>query len=261
MNQADWDRIIEEYRSKVDMRKVSKEQADKVFEELRTRINAELDTPTHIAVIGKTGTGKTSTINGLFGTDWKISHVRAATKAEQIHIYEGERGKLKISDLPGFAEDIDSEERYREIYTRVLNDCDVALLILKADSRDMLEVQRFLRDVVDKSVNNLARRIVVGLNQVDLVQPGKWIDGPNIPSPQQRKSIEAIIRERVKSIRKVCDIQPKQVIAYSAIKRYHLTQLFEAMVNCTAGEVWVLDAKKKIANYLELIDPKYLAVQ
>lgn len=258
MNKADWDRIIDEYRARVDTKKVSKEQADKIFDEVRERIHAELQTPTHIAVIGKTGSGKTSTINALFGTDWKISHVRAATKDEQVIIYEGERGKLKISDLPGFAEDIDREEHYTEICARVLNECDVALLILKADSRDMLEVQRFLRDVVNTSMSDVAKRIVVGLNQVDLVQPGRWIDGPNIPSPKQRKTIEAIIKERVKSIRKVCAIKPKQVVAYSAIKQYRLMQLFEAMINCTTGEIWVLDAKKKIANYLDLVDPKYL---
>jgi small GTP-binding protein len=258
MKRSEVDKLIAEYKSRVDMSKVSKKDADRVFKELRERIIQELEYPTHIAVIGKTGTGKTSTINALFGTDWKISHVRAATKAEQVYLYEGDRGRLKISDLPGFAEDIDTEEHYREIYTRVLNECDVALLILKADSRDMLEVQRFLRDVVSKSINNLAKRIVVGLNQVDLVQPGHWIEDANVPSPEQRKSIDSIIKERVKSINKVCKIQPRQVIAYSAIRRFRLVQLFEAMINCTIGEVWVLDAKKKIADYLELVDPKYL---
>lgn len=252
------DRLINEYKSKVDTSKVSKKDADKFFKEIKRRMIEELEYPTHIAVIGKTGTGKTSTINALFGTDWDISHVRGATKEEQVYILEGDRGRLKISDLPGFAEDIDTEERYRKIYTRVLNECDVALLILKADTRDMLEVQRFLRDVVSKSINNFAKRIVVGLNQVDLVQPGKWLDKPNIPSPEQRESIESIIKERVESIRKVCKIKPKQVVAYSAKRQYHLVQLFEAMINCTVGEAWVLDAKKKIANYLELIDPKYL---
>src|SRR5437763_13171034 len=118
MKRDELERIIKEFKSKVDMSKVSKEDADKVFDEFTKRVIAELEYPTHIAVIGKTGVGKTSTINSLFGTDWKISHVRAATKEEQVFIYEGGRGRLKISDLPGFAEDIDTEERYRKIYTR-----------------------------------------------------------------------------------------------------------------------------------------------
>lgn len=225
---------------------------------LKQKIMEELQKPTHIAVIGKTGVGKTSTINALFGTDWEISHVRAATKDEQVFIYESERGRLKISDLPGFGEDIETEDAHREIYKRVLSECDVALLILKADTRDMLDVQRTLRDVVGKNLNHLSKRIVVGLNQIDLVHPGNWLEGANIPSIEQEKNIKKIIKERVNSIKKVCSIKPSQVVEYSVVKRYRLVHLFAAMIQCTVGEAWVLDAKKNIADYLELVDPKYL---
>jgi uncharacterized protein len=252
-----WDKLLEKYKAQLNSPDISEEKLDEVFEQLKQKVMEELDRPTHIAVIGKTGVGKTSTINSLFGTDWEISHVRAATKKEQIYIYSGERGRLKISDLPGFGEDIDTEKIYLDMYKQVLNECDVALFILKADARDMLEVQRMLRDVVGKSLNNLSKRIVIGLNQVDIVQPGYWLDDPNIPSREQEKSIERIVKERVKSIRKVCAIKPSQVIAYSATKRYRLVQLFEAMIKSSVGEAWVLDAKKNIAPYLELVNPKY----
>jgi uncharacterized protein len=258
MKTKDWDSIVAQYKSKLDLTGVEQTDADVLFGKLKQEVMKELHHPTHIAVIGKTGVGKTSTINQLFGTDWKISHFQAATKEEQVFLYDGDRGRLKISDLPGFAEDIDTESTYREIYTRVLKECDVALLILKADSRDMLEVQRFLRDIASKSFNRLHERIVIGLNQVDLVQPGRWIERANIPSKEQDETISKIIAERVKSIRKVCPIEREQVIAYSATKRFHLVQLFEAMVMCTVGEAWVLDAKKKIADYTELIDPIFL---
>lgn len=234
------------------------EQRKKVGDLLKEKVRDELERPTHIAVIGKCGVGKTSTINALFGTDWKISHIRAATKREQVYLYESDRGKLKISDLPGLGEDLETEEVYRALYTRVLKECEVALFVLKADTRDMLDVQRILRDVVSEAMPNLATRIVIGLNQVDLVQPGAWIDDANIPSPQQEKSIQAIIRERLRSIQKVCPIKRSQVVAYSAGKRYRLLHLFEAMVACTTGEAWVLDAKRKIADWKELVNPKYL---
>ena len=225
---------------------------------LNDKVIEELEKPTHIAVIGKCGVGKTSTINALFGTDWKISHVRAATKREHVYFYENERGRLTISDLPGLGEDIDTEQEYRALYRRVLKECEVALFVLKADSRDMLDVQRILRDVVGRAMPDLAQRIVIGLNQVDLVQPGVWIDEANIPSAEQERSIGLIIRERAKSIQKICPIKRSQIVAYSAVKRYHLAHLFQAMVAGTAGEAWVLDAKKKIADWKELVDPKYL---
>jgi small GTP-binding protein len=258
MKRDKWDALVEKYKLQLDTSKLSGTDSAKAFEMLKQHVMEELDRPTHIAIIGKTGVGKTSTINSLFGTDWKISHVRAATKEEQVYIYESDRGRLKISDLPGFAEDIDTEKQHREIYRRVLKECDVALLILKADTRDMLDVQSTLRDVVGKSLSNLSRRIVIGLNQVDLVHPGDWIERANIPSSEQEKNIKKIINERVKSIKKVCDIKLSQVVAYSATKRYHLVHLFAAMVMSTSGQAWVLDAKKNIADYLELVDPKYL---
>jgi hypothetical protein len=253
-----WDKLLEKYKAKIETSKIPPEDVEKIFEHLKAKIIEELERPTHIAVIGKTGVGKTSTINALFGTDWEVSHIRAATKKEQVFIYAGERGRLKISDLPGFGEDIDTEKHYIDLYRRVLTECDVALLVLRADSRDMLDVQRMLRDVVGKRLKSLSKRIVVGLNQVDLVQPGHWLDAPNLPSREQEESIIKIIKERVKSISKVCNIAPSQVIAYSATKRYRLVQLFEAMVMSTVGEAWVLDAKKKIAPYIDLVDPKYL---
>lgn len=260
MTRDKWDRLIEKYEIQLDRSKLSEPDAARAFEMLKKAVMEELHRPTHIAVIGKTGVGKTSTINALFGTDWKISHVRAATKQEQVFVYENERGRLKISDLPGFGEDIDTEDLHRAIYERVLNECDVALLVLKADTRDMLEVQRTLRDIVGHSHSAVSKRIVVGLNQVDLVHPGDWLEKANIPSVEQEKNIKKIINQRVKSIKKVCAIKPSNVIAYSASRRYHLAHLFAAMVTSTAGHAWVLDAKKNIADYLELVDPKYLPV-
>lgn len=258
MTRDKWDTLIQKYEIQLNDSKLSEPKAAKAFEMLKEAVMDELHRPTHIAVIGKTGVGKTSTINALFGTDWKISHVRAATKEEQVFIYENDRGRLKISDLPGFGEDIDTEDLHRSIYERVLSECDVALLVLKADTRDMLEVQRTLRDVVGRSLSDVSRRIVVGLNQIDLVHPGDWLEGPNIPSAEQAKNIKKIINQRIKSIKKVCAIRPSNVIAYSASRRYHLAHLFAAMVTSTAGQAWVLDAKKNIADYLELVDPKYL---
>lgn len=229
-----------------------------VEELLKQRVREELEHPTHIAVIGKCGVGKTSTINALFGRDWKISHTRAATTRVQESILESERGRLKISDLPGLGEDIATESSYRQIYAEVLDKCEIALFILKADSRDMLEVQRILRDVVARSLPDVAQRLVIGLNQVDLVYPGDWIEAANIPSKEQEKNIRLIVRERIRSIRKVCPIKTTQIVAYSALKRYRLQQLFYAMIASTAGEAWVLSAKKQIADWRELVDPKYL---
>lgn len=232
----------------------------RVYTLLRERLCEELMKPTRIAVIGKCGVGKTSTINAIFGTDWRISHVRAATKRKQEYLYESDRGRLRITDLPGIGEDVDTEAASAALYMRVLQDCEVALFVLKADTRDMLDVQRTLRAIAARAMPDLARRIVIGLNQVDLVQPGSWIEEGNIPSPEQERSIRLIIDERLRSIRKICSVKRSQIIAYSATRRYHLTHLFHAMMASTSGEAWVLDARKSIADWRQFVSPKYLPV-
>jgi predicted GTPase len=140
----------------------------------------------------------------------------------------------------------------------VLSQCEVALFVLKADSRDMRDVQEILRDVVIKVNPQLTKRIVVGLNQVDLVYPGDWIESGNIPSEAQARNIQIIMRERTKSLKKIYPIRPSHIVPYSALKRYHLQQLFYAMIASTSGEPWILNAKKSIADWRELVDPGLL---
>lgn len=226
--------------------------------ELRQRVIDELKRPTHIAVIGKSGVGKTSTINALFGFHGKVSHVNAGTTSIEDYIYETERGRLRVTDMPGLGEDIETEDRYREMYARTLQQCEVALFVLRADSRDMRDVQLIFRDLIKASMPDAANRIVIGINQVDLAHPGDWIVDANLPSRQQEKTIGAIKKARLESIRKVYRIDSERIVPYSATKRYKLENLFHALLLGTAGEAWILSAKKSIANWKDLVDPRYL---
>src|SRR5437773_2531019 len=105
MNTENLEELIERYKSQIESNKRRHPQMDAVFEEIKVRMVEALCKPFHIAVIGKAGVGKTSTINALFGTDWKISHTEGATKEEHILHLTGSRGSLDISDLPGLGED------------------------------------------------------------------------------------------------------------------------------------------------------------
>lgn len=248
---------MEKLQTHLDRADVGSENAQAI-NLLKTSVMEELAHPTHIAVIGKCGVGKTSTINSLFGFKGKVSHTRAATKHVQDYLYENEHGRLRISDLPGLGEDLDTEENYRAMYVEVLKNCEIALFVLRADSRDMMDVQRIFREVINPTIPQVARKIVIGLNQVDLVYPGDWIDGANLPSTAQEKNIQAIAKERLRSIRKTFPIKPRQIVPYSATKRYHLEHLFYSLLISTSGEAWVLDAKKQIANWSDFVKEKYL---
>lgn len=248
-----FDLFLDELRSRLS--DLDKGKVSQLVSELRSTALREIENGVHVAVIGKTGVGKTTTINNLFGVDMHVSHVAAATKSAQTVDLRSDTGLLRVTDLPGFGEDLDSDTANKAMWTEALLRADVALLVLKADDRAMAGVQQFMRDVAPREA---AKRIIVAINQVDLVQPGQWLDGPNLPSPQQELSIANIVKERARSIDKVRKLEASQIIAYSALKRYRLQELFESMIRHTAGEAWVLNELGDVADYRELVDPVYL---
>ncbi len=233
------------------------------IEQVRSEIQKELEgNPPRIALIGETGVGKTTTINALFNQGLEISHtVPCTTKPEEFEVqaeeYIGSEGLIKIIDMPGLGEDLETDEKHKKAYFDVLPTCDVAVWILKADVRTMTQIQVYLKDVVGKAMGGYDR-IVIGLNQVDVIQPGKWNEKANISSLEQEVSISERLEDISKKIRHVCDIQKEQIIPYSALKRYRLENLFNAMMEaCPQKRAWTLLNRKAVADFAELIDPEY----
>ena len=104
--------------------------------ELQELINKELQIPPKLAVIGKAGVGKTTTINNLFNVTWKVSHTIAGTKNAQMEEFDlAGGGKLSVIDMPGLGEDIETDREYEKIYQEILPTVDVVLWILQANAR------------------------------------------------------------------------------------------------------------------------------
>lgn len=220
----------------------------------KSKMSHELEqlynTPPRIAIIGKSGVGKSSTINALFNPKppVRVGHVVATTKkVREITVsLDAERGSIIIIDCPGLGESIKADEQFIPLYQQLLPTCDVALWIVKADERALADDQRHIRDVLTRE---LRERLVVGINQVDLVQPGRWIEEFNVPSEEQEKSINRKIRD-VKAKLQYVGVKPNFIVPYSAARGYRLTQLFGAMLNaCPDERAWILDGRKKISPY------------
>jgi small GTP-binding protein len=224
-------------------------------------VDDERRRPPEVAIIGKTGVGKSSTINALFGKSLKISHTRACTQSEKKIQAKHGSTELIVVDMPGLLEDIDKDEDHKRTYARVIPQCDVAVWVLDATDRAMAEDQRMIRDVVSVAKPELADRLVIGLNKIDEMQPGEWLIGPNIPSQAQKESIKSRISDIMTKLLKVCpSLTSDRIVPYSALRRYRLRKLFNAMLDaCPKGRAWVLHSRESIADYKELIDPQILA--
>lgn len=252
-------KIIDEELSKEN---ISEDVKSQIIEVIDTRTTEELtNKPPVIALIGTSGVGKSSTINALFGTKLGVSHFEGCTKREEEIKLKTKRDRgIIIYDMPGLGESIVDDEKHKETYKKILPKCDVVLWILAAKQRgSMTFEQLILRDFISVVSAGILDRLVIGVNQVDLMEPNDWIEGYNVPSKEQKANIERRIEDiKKKLVMVVPKLSKDRILYYSAVKRYRLDGLFSIMLSA-AGEkrAWVLDSTKDIADYLELVDPKY----
>ena len=106
-----------------------------------------------VGVFGKTGVGKSSLCNAVFGRDiFKISDVVACTRTPQEMLLSiGNKG-IKLLDVPGVGENEERDTEYRELYKKLLPELDLILWVLKGDDRAFSSDEEFYKDVVQKYI-------------------------------------------------------------------------------------------------------------
>lgn len=235
----------------------------KQLKELRRAAEEELQRPPRIAMLGECGVGKSSTLNALFNAGLPTDHVVACTQeAKELHIdvseLAGKRGAIKVYDMPGLNESIAADALHEATYRRVLAECDVAVWVLDGFTRRYRSTQEFLRDVVRVAMGDLSR-LVIGINKIDTIEPGKWNDDYNMPSITQVQSIERKITDVRRIIGEICSVPASRIVPYSAHKWYHLEDLLGAMLEaCPKERAWVLYDRARVADFLQKVNPKIL---
>lgn len=212
---------------------------EKEFKQFQRIFQDELAKPPKVAIIGKAGVGKSTTINSLFNLEEKVSHSDTGTTQDNERVVRlPDGGKLAIIDMPGMGEDIELDRRYMEIYRRVLPQSDVVLYVLQANTRALEQDQKILRDIVQNVMGNLKGRLVIGLNQVDKMGPGSWNDKFNFPSPEQQDNIDRKCQDIQQKISRSLGIKVEQIEYYSAIKRFRLWFLLAAIIKSAGNVGW-----------------------
>lgn len=105
-----------------------------------------------IGVIGKTGVGKTTTVNSLFQAKFVTSRTIVGTTAAQYKDFVlPDGGKLTIVDMPGYGRSMAEDKIYRDIYLKELPQCDVILLVIQANSSDLKDDQQMIKYIEEWS--------------------------------------------------------------------------------------------------------------
>lgn len=218
------------------------------FEEFRTKVQTELlDRAPVVAIIGKAGVGKTTTINNLFDVDDYVAE--ALSFDEKGHIGDVRRGTttairkrfdlkigigLDIIDLPGLGDDIRKDKEFEAIYRQILPKCDIVLYVLKADNRTLGEDERILQNIVLPSCDK--KKIILAVNQVDILGENEglhWDTRINLPDPRQEELIQLKQKDISSMFHEDLDVDANKIVCYSAIKRYHLLELLHSIVKTT----------------------------
>lgn len=224
---------------------LSEEQQQRII----NKINEKLNYPASIGVFGKTGVGKSSLCNALFGQDvCPVSDVDACTRNPQRVLLDMGKNNLTLVDVPGVGESEERDVEYAELYNNLMPELDLILWVLQGDDRAFKSDLQFYDKLVKKYLEQ-GKPCIFVLNQVDRIMPFReWNDSAHCPGATQLENINS----KVRYVADVFDLAKSNIIAISAVEKYNLEELLREIV-------YRLPSEKAITVTKEL-DPSFKAV-
>ena len=114
------------------------------------KFKQERKLPPKVAILGKAGVGKTTTINSVFNAQWKTSHtIVGTTQAQMKEFALSTGGTLGVVDLPGYGRSMAEDREYEKIYQKMIPSCDLVFLVLQANTRDFADDQEMIVKITE----------------------------------------------------------------------------------------------------------------
>ncbi len=203
-------------------------------ERLSAEIANQLNYVPRIGFFGKTGVGKSSLCNALFGCDiCAVSDVESCTrKPQEVLLPHGKTQGVTLIDIPGVGETHDRDEEYARLYQTLLPELDCIFWLLKADDRAYTTDELFYKNVVKPHLDQ-GKPLIFVINQADRIHPfHEWQEAKCQPGPTQQQHLKAKIQVVAQSF----GYPEDRIIAVSANEKYQLTALVDLMIDVLPSE-------------------------
>lgn len=168
------------------------------------KVHKHSDQKINIMITGATGSGKSSTINALFGSE--VAKVGVGVDPETMTITRYNLNNLVIWDSPGLGDGKENDIEHSKKIVAKLNELDndgnalidLVLVILDAGSRDLGTSYQLINEVIIPNLgDDPTSRILVALNKCDVSMGGRhW----NFETNKPDSKLIGFMDEKVHSI-------------------------------------------------------------
>ncbi len=164
-----------------------------------------------IMIIGKTGYGKSTTLNGFVGKKvFCTGDVSVCTKDLYCAMYRINKNIptfLMVSDLPGIGESNYADNHYYEWYKDMVERADVVVYVLRADQRDFAVDEILFKNLFKNT--NARSKVILALNYADKVEP---INRKSTLSDEQKINL----KQKMKDVSRIFSFPERDIVYYSA---------------------------------------------